>query len=104
MVKSYNKLVKLYNEEKADTVLNSILKVIKHMVKALSFTVGISIAISMMFLTVFGLNTTPYRGQKQGIHRIWFGFLDLIVEWSVKTSHIVGLCDATNFRAPKFNK
>ena len=72
MVKSYNKLVKLYKEEKTDTVLNIIMKINKHTVKALSFTVGIYIAILMIFLAVFGLNTTPYRGQKQGTHRIWF--------------------------------
>ena len=53
MVKSYNKLVKLYKEEKTDTVLNIIMKINKHTVKALSFTVGIYIAILMIFLAVW---------------------------------------------------
>ena len=51
--------------EKTEAVLslNIIMKVPICMVKALSFTFGLSMAISM-FLIVFGLNTTPYKGQQ----------------------------------------
>ena len=93
-------MVKLYNEEKTDTVLNIIMKVTNNMVEALSFTIGLFMALSMMILAIFGLNTIPYRGQKLGAHLICFSFSFFFLK-CVKSYHIVGPCNAIQFQKEK---
>ena len=93
-------MVKLFNEEKTDTVLYIIMKVTNNMVEAPSFTLDLFMAISMMILAIFGLNTIPYRGQKLGTHWICFGFSFFFIK-CVKSYHIVRPCNTILFEKDK---
>ena len=52
------------------------MKVTNNMVEALSFTVGLSLAILMMFLTDFGLNTSLQRSDpRNAFDLVWLPVL-----------------------------
>ena len=72
------------------------MKVTNNMVKALSFTLGLSMAILMMFLTDFGLNTSLQRSDPR--NALDLVRLPVFIVKYVKSNHIVRPCDATGFQ------